>query len=257
MDYLKKLVVVVFIILISMSCSKKSNSWEKTFGGKQKDRGESVAETRDGGYIIAGRTSSFGSGNDDIYLVKADQSGNEIWVKTFGGKDDEWGFSVEQTMDGGYIIAGATSSYGEGYYDVYLIKTDELGNKQWSRTFGGEDDDFAFSVQQTRDGGYIIVGWTSSFGAGKDDVYLIKTNATGKEQWSKTFGGVDFDLGLSVKETTDGGYIIVGWTSSFGKGNGDVYLVKTDALGNKQWSKQLARGEFNSELPSQSNTEGG
>jgi hypothetical protein len=200
--------------------------WSKTFGGSGGDEGFSVQQTRDGGYIIVGRTESYGAGGSDVYLIKVDVNGNMQWSKTFGGRGDDWGRSVQQTRDGGYIIVGWTTSYGAGGRDVYLIKVDVNGNMQWSKTFGGSGDDWGFSVQQTRDGGYIIVGVTTSYGAGWYDVYLIKVDVNGNMQWSKTFGGSGDDEGFSVQQTSDGGYIIVGYTKSFGAGGADVYLIK-------------------------------
>jgi hypothetical protein len=155
------------------------------------------------------------------------------WDKTFGGTSDDVGYSVQQTSDGGYIIAGWTNSSGAGGYDVYLIKTDSGGTKQWDKTFGSSSDDAGYSVQQTSDGGYIIVGWTNSCGACGYDAYLIKTDSGGTKQWDKTFGGSGNDVGESVQQTSDGGYIIVGWTNSYGAGGYDVWLIKTDSGGNK------------------------
>ena len=133
------------------------------------------------------------------------------WSKTFGGSGDEVGYSVQQTADGGFIIAGATSSFGAGGGDVYMIKTDGSGNEQWSKTFGGSGYEVGYSVQQTADGGFIISGATSSFGAGNYDVYLIKTDGNGNEQWSKTFGeGDNGESASSVQQTIDGGFIMAG-----------------------------------------------
>jgi hypothetical protein len=135
------------------------------------------------------------------------------------------------TLDGGFIITGITNSVGAGGYDVYLVKTDSLGDTLWSRTYGGTGDDEGMSVKQTLDGGYIIVGWTNSFGAGDYDIYLIRTDSLGDTLWTRTYGGVFNDGGYSVQQTTDGGYIIAGYTNSFGAGGFDVYLIKTDANG--------------------------
>jgi len=207
--------------------------WEKTFGGGNIDVGESVQQTSDGGYIVAGGTMPYGTGKGGVYLIKTDASGNKVWEKTFGGKDDE-GHSVQQTSDGGYIVAGITNSYGAGGYDVYLIKTDASGNKVWEKTFGGSKDEEWSSVQQTSDGGYIIAGDTMSYGAGVSDVYLIKTDASGNKVWEKTFGGNKGDSGKLVQQTSDGGYIVVGTTNSYGAGVLNVYLIKTDANGNAE-----------------------
>jgi hypothetical protein len=141
------------------------------------DSGQSVQETIDGGFIIAGSTSTYSAGPSDVYLIKTDAMGIQQWYRTFGGNGDDEGYSVHQTTDGGFIIVGDTWSYGVGYPDVYIIKTDSLGNQEWYQTFGGSEGDYGYSVQQTSDGGYIIVGRTSSFGAGNEDVYLIRLGA--------------------------------------------------------------------------------
>jgi hypothetical protein len=234
--------------------SEGNLKWQKTFGGRNDDEGYSVQQTSDGGYIIAGYTTSFGGGGYDVYLVKTDPNGNLLWQKTFGVGI---GWSVQQTSDGGYIIAGETSSFGAGGKDVYLIKTDPNGNQEWQKTFGGNGKDDAGSVQQTTDGGYIIAGFTASFGAGLVDVYLIKTDSTGNSQWQKTFGGSDNDSGYSVQQTADGGYIIAGWTTSFGAGFYDVYLVKTDPSGNLLWQKTFGGSGFDVGSSVQQTTDGG
>ncbi len=207
-----------------------NKEWNKTFGGPYNDQARSVQLTSDGGYIIAGYSYPFGIDYRDVYLVKTDAEGNEQWSKTFGDTERDRAFSVQQTSDGGYIIAGATQEVPiVEILDAYLIKTDPEGNEQWSKTYGGVNGDHALSVQQTSDSGYIIGGETTSFGAGNFDAYLVKTDAEGNEIWNKTFGGVNHDSVSSVIQTSDGGYIIVGYTGSYGQGKWDVFLIKIDA----------------------------
>jgi type IX secretion system substrate protein len=206
--------------------------WTKTYGGIYYESAYSVKQTSDSGFIIAGHNSLVMSGNTEIYLVKTDANGNLLWTKTFGGAFYDWARSVLQTSDGGYIITGYTLSFGAGIYDAYLIKTDSNGDSLWTKTYGGTNEDGSYSIQQTSDGGFIMAGYTFSFGAGGSDVYLIKTDINGNLLWTKTFGGTSGDYGFSMQQTTDGGYIIAGLTFSYGAGDGDVYLIKTDSMGN-------------------------
>jgi hypothetical protein len=168
---------------------------------------------------------------NDVYLIKTNPSGDTQWTRTYGGDSADYGYSVQQTSDGGYIVAGWTASFGAGDHDVYLIKTNASGDTQWTRTYGGTSRDYANSVQQTSDGGYIVAGLTESFGAGGYDVYLIKTDASGDMRWTRTYGDTSDDEGNSVQQTSDGGYIVAGGTWFFGAWDWDVYLIKTDANG--------------------------
>jgi hypothetical protein len=205
-----------------------NSQWEKTFYGIG-TTGQSVQQTSDGGYIIAGYIHSYNPVSINVCLLKTDPNGNSRWQKTFGGISWDLGFSAQQTSDGGYIIAGETRSYGAGYGDVYLIKTDPNGNNVWQKTFGGSELDCAYSVQQTTDGGYIIAGLAGAVSSSPirgGDVYLIKTDPNGDSQWQNTFGGSDDDRAYSAQQTSDGGYIIAGLTKSYGAGGNDVYLIK-------------------------------
>ena len=216
--------------------------WIKTFGGDGDQLGESIQKTMDGGYIIAGAATSPAGNSYDVYLIKTDSLGDSLWAKTFGGSDYDRGCSVKQTADKGYIIAGWTRSFGSDSSNIYLVKTDSLGDSLWAKTFGGDSAEYGFSVDQTNDKGYIITGSTNSFGSGSSDVYLVKTDSLGDSLWAKTFGGSFFDYGTSVLQTADGGYIITGYCYN------DAYLIKTNSYGDTLWTKNLLGGAGNSVL---------
>lgn len=211
--------------------------WNKTFGGPYSDWGNSMIETDDGGYIIVGETDIVGNGDFDVWVIKLDSAGNEIWSRTYGGIFPEWGHSIQRTDDGGFIIAAGSGGEEEHESDIWLIKIDRSGNEEWSNTFGGDWFEWGLSAQQTSDGGYIVVGRTNSFGAGEDDAWLIKTDENGNHLWDKTFGGLHSDWASKVIESADGGYFLIGATISFGAGDSDAWLIKTDGLGNEEWSE--------------------
>ena len=206
--------------------------WTRTYGGASEDYAFSARQTTDSGFIICGTTYSYGAGQSDIYLIKTDAAGDTQWTRTYGGVAAEHGHSVRQTADSGYIICGTTLSFGAGAADIWLIRTDANGDTLWTRTFGGDTADLGHSVFATSDGGFVLCGQTASFGAGSYDAWLIKTDSIGDTLWTRTFGGTNDDRGYSVQQTADGGYVMAGYTNSFGAGEGDFYLIKTDADGN-------------------------
>ncbi len=225
-------------------CLVKINSqgqlqWYQIYGGSAPDQGYSVITTQDGGYALAGFTMSYGAGLSDMYLVKTDASGNLQWQRTYGTTGYDWAYSLQQTADGGFILGGDT---GTSYDDMYLVKTDSLGNMQWQQTYGGAYVDFCYSVVPTTDGGYAL-GGKHSIVTGNSQMWLVKTNSTGELQWSRDFGGALLDNCNSLCQTYDGGYILGGSSTSFGSGDTDFYLVKTDSLGNHQW-EHVYGGEF-------------
>jgi hypothetical protein len=202
--------------------------WERSFGGPDYSCGYDVQQTSDGGFAIVG---SVGSGTA-VWLIKTDGNGNTLWSRTFGGSGYQCGLSLWLTSDGGFAISGYTDSQGAGLADVWLIKTDESGNLQWDKTYGGTGRDFGNSVLQTADGGYVIGGSTNSFGSGWYDFWLVRTDQNGDKLWDRTFGGSYDDVCESVQPTADGGYILAGTTQSYGAGGCDAYVVKTDTSGN-------------------------
>jgi len=215
--------------------------WSKIYGGGAADYGLWVEETTDGGFITTGFFSGGGFGGEDLALVKTDANGNTQWMKIYGGAGSEWGDYVEQTPDGGYLAIGYTTSFGAGVMDIYMVKVDASGNLQWTKTYGGPAADgnsqWGISGKTTQDNGIIICANTLSFGSGSHDILLIKTDATGNLVWSKTYGGAADEQPRSCVETADKGFAIFGYTTSFGAGDLDSYLIKTDSMGNLQWSK--------------------
>ena len=200
----------------------------ETYGKESHDVAESVVQTSGGGYVLAGVTESFGSG---AWLVKTDTNGNEEFNETFSGADKM--FSVIETSDEGYAMAGATAGLGSESSDVCLIKTDSDGNIEFNKAFGGEKDDRAFSVVETSDGGFAMAGRTNSSGSSSDDMGIVKTDTNGDVEFSKAFGGKEFDVASSVIEASDGSLVLVGETNSFGSGSSDAWLLKvsTDSDG--------------------------
>jgi len=218
--------------------------WNQTYGGTYRDEAQSVIQTSDGGYALAGYTHSFGAGNYDYWLVKADANGNMQWSKTFGGTETDVAYALVETSDGGFVLAGETASFGSGDYDFWLVKTDSFGEQEWNQTYGGTDNDHAISLVITSDGGIAIVGYTASFGAGNYDFWLVKTNANGEMQWNQTYGGPSWDEARSVVQTSDEGYAIAGMTASFGAGSNDFWLIKIDANGNVDWNQTYGGANY-------------
>ena len=163
------------------------------------------------------------------------------WSRTFGGPYDDGALSLQATDDGGYIIAGYTSSRGEGS-DLWLIETDSSGVERWNKTFGGSQEDVGYFVKQTRDRGYIVTGSSRSYGIGEERLWLLKIDSNGTKEWDRTFGGFvssSGDGGWAVDQSVDGGYIVTGYTRSYGAGGKYLWLIKTDSVGNGNGTKPL------------------
>ncbi|MBA7537874.1 hypothetical protein ES705_30145 [subsurface metagenome] len=214
-------------------------TWERTFGGSGDDVANSLIQTTDGGYMVAGPTYSKGAGEQDFWVIKLDSKGNMIWDRTYGGSACDEARSLIQTTDGGYAVAGYSSSKGAGGCDFWVIKLDHQGNMVWDKTFGGRNNDGAgfLSLIQTTDGGYAVAGDTFSKGAGNVDFWVIKLDHQGNMVWDKTFGGRSFDWVRSLIQTTDGGYAVAGYTYSKGAGGADFWVIKLDHQGNMIWDR--------------------
>jgi hypothetical protein len=236
--------------------------WQKCYGGSSYDDAFCIKQTIDGGYIIAGITQSYDGevtgihGQQDIWIVKIDPSGIIQWQKCYGGSSYEYVHEIQQTTDGGYIFAGdAASNDGDvtgnhGNYDYWVVKIDQTGAIQWEKCFGGSGGEAAWGIQQTLDGGFIAVGGTESnngdvtFNHGGLDLWVVKTDPSGVIQWQKSYGGSGDDVAWGgSQQTTDGGYIISGSTTSIdgditdNHGGNDYWVVKTDQSGVILWQK--------------------
>jgi hypothetical protein len=263
-------------------------SWEKTFGGTQMEKAHSVEQTFDGGYIIAGESSSSdgdvttNNGDRDFWIVKVNSTGNLIWQKSFGGSDWESAQSVQQTQDGGFIVAGESlSSDGDvtgnhGDMDCWVLKLDTAGNLIWQQSLGGNDWDSAESIQQTTDGGYIIAGSSESsdgdvtLNQGEKDYWIVKLDANGLIEWEQSYGGTEWDTSHSIQQTTDGGYIIAGESKSDDGhvenvasnhekhgGNRDFWVVKIDSIGTIEWEKLYGGTDWDAAHSAQQTADGG
>ena len=242
--------------------------WQKSLGGSAFDKANSIQVTSDGGYIIAGRSSSNNGdvsgnhGDSDYWIVKISGLGNIQWQKSFGGSSFDEANSVQATSDDGYIVSGYSQSNNgdvsgnHGQLDFWIVKIDGTGNIQWQKSFGGSQSDYAYSIDLTSDGGYILAGTSYSSDGdatvnhGTADFWIVKIDGTGNIQWQKSFGGSFEEESYSIKKTNEGGYVIAGFTRS---NNGDVsgshgdldfWIVKINNSGIIEWQKCLGGGGY-------------
>ena len=187
--------------------------------------------------LIAGQKSTPFNGSGDAWIISMNKKGERIWDANFGGRGADGGNYALVTKDGGYLSVGYTDSYGFGKNDIWVIKTDFTGEKEWSKVYGGKLDDFGWGATESVDGGYVITGETFSFGNGQSDIYIFKIDSVGNKIWSNTFGGLSEDVGYSIVNSDDGGYVIASQTRSYGKGGNDGMIVKFDSFGNKKWNR--------------------
>jgi hypothetical protein len=219
------------------------NSWIKILGGNKNDQVTSIIQTKDGEFIVTGKTESIENGTIDTWIIKLDKYGNKIWDKTIKGGDWNEANSIIETKDGGFIVAGSIVS-NIGWKDVWIIKLDKNGNKLWDKTFGGFEWDEAYSIIETKDGGFAIAGMTRSKGNGNVDGWVIKLDKYGNMLWDKALGGSKWDIVYSIIQTIDGGFIVAGETESKGNRKSDAWIIKLDKYGNKLWDKTFGRKKW-------------
>jgi hypothetical protein len=241
-----------------MGADPPAIQWQKVLGSSSDEFPNSINQTTDGGYIVAGITRSLGGGsgsysieNQDILVMKLDSSGNLQWQKVFGEYGEDGASAIQQTTDGGYILVGYTGVSSNR--NVWVIKLDSSGNLQWQKVLGGYGEDSGSDIQQTFDGGYILVGTTASSGTGDvgmnhgdKDVWVVKLSPAGSLQWQRLYGGSSDEGGSSIRQTSDGGYVLSGYTGSSNSGDvgsnpygGAAWVVKLNAGGTIEWQKVI------------------
>lgn len=216
-------------------------TWSFLLSGGMSDGVADIIPTQDGNFVGVGTTFSFNAAPyGNVLLFKFTPGGNVLWTKMYGGPDYDYGHRIKQTADGGFIIAGLSSSFGAGGYDLYVLRTDSAGTAQWSTTIGGPSNDEAQQVFPTADGGYMLIGSSSSYSPNMIPYYefaMCKLTANGTLSWMKKIGVGGYCLCYDAVNTADGGYLMTGWTDGFGEGLNDVLLIKADSSGNGLWAK--------------------
>jgi uncharacterized delta-60 repeat protein len=302
---MKRIILAGSLLLIFTSFLSLNAQWARTYGGSGSDHASSIQQTSDGGYIVTGTTDSFGAGEYDIWVLKLSQDGEIEWQKTYGGSDFDSAHSIQQTSDGGYIIAGNTNSFDGGSSDFWILKLSPDGEIEWQKTYGGSDSDFAHSIQQTSDGGYIVAGdiglmggtygawvlklsstgdieWKKTyevsfetpsiqqtsdggyivagsayFVGGPSGFWILKLSPAGEIEWQKTYGGSGSDRAPSIQQTSDGGYIVAGRTDSFGAGESDILVLKLSSTGDIEWQKTYGGSRWENFASIQQTNDGG
>ena len=213
--------------------------WQRTYGGPDEELlYGGIKETQDGGYIVAGFTKSFGPGQHDFWILKLASNGNIEWQYAYGGSDMDFPYSVQITSDGGYIVAGTTYSFGAGDGDFWILKLTSSGKIEWQKTYGGPLDERAKSILLTEDGGYIVSGYTDSFGSGESDYWILKLTSSGDIEWQRTYGGRSSEYPTrTFDRTSDGGYIVAGWSGSFSDERSRIWILKLTSSGDIRWQR--------------------
>lgn len=244
-------------ILVFKTNQSGHTEWFSRYGSSEDQEGHSILSLINGGYIICGQSIDENTGFNMLYLLKINLDGSQVWEQTFGGNGENYGFSIIESNDGSFLITGMTENSDDMSGDAWLLKVDLDGNKIWEQTYGGTGTDLSRSLVYTGDG-YIMVGNTSSYGSGNNDIFVIKVNIEGTQEWSNTYGGSGTDIGRKIIKTSDGSFAIAGYTDSFGENSGfNVWLLKIDALGNLLWDKTFGADGNDRALSAQQTSDGG
>ncbi len=235
-----KQLIFILTLITSFNLSAQNIHFIKSYGNNGYDFGRDIKQDIDTGYIATGSSSSFSSGNADAFLLKVDSLGNFKWSYNYGDSGSEWGEAVVTTQNGGYALAGYTNSYGAGGFDFYFVKTNGMGVPEIEKSYGGADWDKAYDMVELPDGGFVMVGETYSFGAGNNDIYIVRTDDIGDTIWTRTYGGTEADYANAVLLDGDS-LVVVGGTESFGNGMTDGIILKYHIDGALGWMKTAGK----------------
>ncbi len=243
-------IVFLIVLLLGSFFANSQNSvpekdWSRVYGGTGFENVASIKSASNGDFVLAANTNSKGEGMFDAWIIKIDRNGYILWEKTLGSEKDDKANLVLQTNDKNYLVVGTTSANTNGETDFWLTKLKENGDVEWQKNYGGEQSDIAYSAVQTSDNGYAIVGTTTSYGAGKTDILLLKINAKGEKEWQKTFGNFGEDEAFSIIQTKDKGFAIAGYKTIDSLRNYDFWIIKTDDIGNIQWDNTFNNDKYN------------
>lgn len=205
--------------------------WQMAYGGPSGDRASAVSATGDGGFVVAGTTESAGASRSDVWVLRLGSDGGILWQATYGGPEEEIANAVRSTKDGGCIVAGTTESFGDGFRDAWILRLDAAGSILWQQAYGGAGMDSADSVLETSDGSIVVAGQFSSVGTTAADAWIFKLGPTGNIKWQKAYGGIRSDTSYSLELLPQGGYVVAGYTSSFGAGGTDALVLRLGAAG--------------------------
>lgn len=234
---MKRIILTGIFLFIFCASLTLNAQWARTYGGSDFDRAFFIQQTSDGGYVAAGYTASGGAGVSDFWVLKLSLAGVIEWQHTYGGSGDDVAYAVQETSDGGYIIAGNTNSFGAGESDYWILKLTSEGDVEWQFTYGGIGDDTAYSIQETSDEGYIVAGYMHFFGASTSDICILKLTSGGDIEWKHIYGGTGDDKAYSVQETSEGGYIIAGSTQYLSALDHDFWVLKLTSTGFFEWQR--------------------
>lgn len=220
--------------------------WQRKYSGGD-IRVTSAQQTKDGGFILAGETPSFGAGDYDGWCMKLNSSGDVEWQRTYGGSTQDVAMAIQETPDGGYVVVGYTYPFNNPLHpNGWCFKLDAEGQAVWSRAYAGPSGNFLTSVQQTPDDGYVAGGITFSAGLGLSDAWVLKLDSSGSPLWQKAYGGTSMDSGFQVLRSTDGGYITWGFTRSLATGEDQAWLMNLDAQGDIRWQRCYGGAQISS-----------